>query len=192
MPNGASGPSGDLRPRGTCRDRWPSQRAAGGLLAVALLVGAPAGLARVTLDTAVSKVETTLEETGRVKRQLMPAEEVASGEELRYTITFTNESEMRVDAERVVITNPIPEGTRYVAGTAGGDFARVEYSADGESFSASEPAPAADSAGGGPAPSAQAEQGGAADLGIQSLRWTYLRDLQPGEAGEVYFHVRMQ
>lgn len=191
MPNGASDSGGDLRPRGTRRDRRPSQRAAGGLLAVALLVGAPAGLARVTLDTAVSKVETTLEESGRVKRQLMPAEEVASGEELRYTITFTNESEMRVDAERVVITNPIPEGTRYVIGTAGGDFARVEYSTDGESFSAAEPAPA-ESAGGGPTPSAAAEQGGAADVGIRSLRWTYLRDLQPGEAGEVYFHVRMQ
>jgi uncharacterized repeat protein (TIGR01451 family) len=156
-------------------------------------------LGEVTLDTAVTKVETTLDAGGRVKRALMPAEEVVPGEELRYTITFTNTSEMVVDESRIVITNPIPRGVVYVIGSAGGDATLVEYSTDGEAFGTTEPAadppaagapspalPAAPPAGSGPA----AEPGEAS--AVRSLRWTYRNNLAPGESGEVYFHVRMQ
>jgi uncharacterized repeat protein (TIGR01451 family) len=155
----------------------------------------------VTLDTAVSKVETTLDAAGRAKRALVPADEVVPGEELRYTITFSNTSEMVVDEARIVITNPIPRGVVYVTGSAGGDSTLVEYSTDGEAFGTAEPAadsPAADApspeipaaavpqAGSDPA----AEPGGAS--AVRSLRWTYQNELAPGESGEVYFHVRMQ
>jgi uncharacterized repeat protein (TIGR01451 family) len=162
---------------------------------LALLLCAGSAVARVTLDTTVSKVETTLEASGRVKRELMPADDVVPGEELRYSITFTNESEMVVDAERIVITNPIPEGTRYVAGSAGGDFSRVEYSTDGRIYERTEPTSAGFTPGGvASAAAGQPSQGpqGASAQPLQNLRWTYLRDLQPGEAGAVYFHVRMQ
>lgn len=151
---------------------------------VGLLLAAWSGTAAaaVVLDTAVSKVETTLDAGGGVKRELLPAEDVVAGEELRYTITFTNESATAVDAERVVVTNPIPPGTRYVAGSAGGAGSRVEFSTDGESFTVSEPAGAADSGG----------AGSAANPPVHSLRWTYQQALEPGESGEVHFHVRMQ
>jgi uncharacterized repeat protein (TIGR01451 family) len=136
--------------------------------ALGLLVGAAPVLAEVVLQTSVVKVESVLEANGRVKRQLLPADEVVAGEELRYTITFRNDSDMAVEAGRIVITNPLPDGTRYVAGSAGGDDTRLEFSADGESFSTAEPAD------------------------VRALRWTYQGELRPGDDSDVFFHVRMQ
>lgn len=146
------------------------------LLAAAMLA-APAH-ADVQLSTAVVKVESVLEPNGRVKRQLLPADRVVAGDELRYTISFTNDSERTIEAGRIVITNALPEGTRYVPGSAGGDGAQVEYSIDGETFLAAEPAAAAD-------PTAAAGE-------VRTLRWTYRRDFGPGDMSEVFFHVRMQ
>lgn len=144
---------------------------------LALLVGWGGGaLAEVTLATSVSKVETILDAGGGVKRELVQTDAVVPGEELRYSIVFTNESEMMVDADRIVITNPIPQGTRFVSGSAGGEAAAVEFSSDGTRFAPDEP-----------------DAGGAADGSrVVSLRWTYNRDLAPGAASEVFFHVRMQ
>lgn len=173
-----------LRP-GALKARWLAA-------AAALALGASA-FGQVTLERTVRKVETTLEPSGRVKRELMPVEQVVPGEELRYSVTFTNESDMVVDAERIVITVPLPEGTVYVSGTAGGEATRVEYSADGENFTGSEP-PASPDAGAptrpAAAPGAAPEAAGAP--GVRALRWTYQQDLKPAEAGELFFHVRMQ
>ena len=184
-----------------------------GLTLVAAWVASPA-TAEVTLETDVTKVESTLDTGGRVKRELVPVEEVVPGEELRYTIIFTNASETPVDAERIIITNPIPDGTRYVPGTAGGEDARVEYSIDGETFSATEPPAQPEPGGAGgragagaapetaasPAPGdpvgAQPDGSGAQPDGsvgspVRSLRWTYHETLPPGASAEVFFHVRM-
>lgn len=162
--------------------------AAGGSKKVALLLlGAwlcsAAAVAEVTLETSVRKVETTLDGSGQVRRELLATDDVVPGEELRYTIRFTNDSTTPVDAERIVITNPIPDGTRYVADSAGGDGTLVEYSGNGEAFHSSQAGA-----------TAAAESGPDADDGdsrVHSLRWTYQRELDPGESGEVYFHVRM-
>lgn len=153
----------------------------------ALLTWGAVASAEVVLETAVRKVETTLDAGGRVKRELIPVEDVVAGEELRYQITFTNTAAVPVDPERIVITNPIPEGTRYLSGSAGGDGSLVEYSSDGETFSATEPgAPAAAGSGGATAAAATTVDG------VHSVRWTYQRELSPGDSAEVFFHVRMQ
>lgn len=155
---------------------------------VGALLAGPAARAEVTLQTMVNKVETTLDDDGRVRRELLPADSVLPGEELRYSITFTNSGETLVDAERIVITNPIPEGTEYLPGTAGGDWSLVEYSVDGETFDATEPSGTASAA----AAAEQAEAPAAGGGRVSSLRWTYRRDLPPGGSGQVFFHVRMQ
>lgn len=188
--------------------RFPGQRPVhGAVAALGALLLCAAAHAEVKLETSVGKVETTLDAGGRVKRELVPAEDVLPGEELRYTITFTNDSETVVDAERIVITNPIPDGTRYVPGSAGGDWSVVEFSTDGDTFTGIEPddiaspLPGAATPGGGapgtgapaaaqsgsPAPAeAEADSGG-----VRSLRWTYRHDLAPGASDQVFFHVRM-
>jgi uncharacterized repeat protein (TIGR01451 family) len=150
---------------------------AAGLLASAALLAAAPTAAEVTLKTSVVKVESLLDPGGRVRRQLLPADQVVSGEELRYTITFSNDSGEVVERDRIVITNALPQGTRYVGGSAGGDGAEVTYSADGENFDAREP-------------EGVSAEGAGPDV-VRVLRWTYRRDLAPGDSGEVYFHVRM-
>lgn len=178
---------------------WPAMLAG-------MLAGAAGADAQVTLETAVSKVESTLDAAGRVKRELVTAEQVVPGEELRYTITFSNHSETVVDPGRIVITNAIPDGTVYMPDTAGGDSCLVEYSIDGETFMAVESAappdgsvgsgPAEDAPGADAAPAAGTGDGPMAESArsdaVQSLRWTYQQALQPGQSGQVYFHVRMQ
>jgi uncharacterized repeat protein (TIGR01451 family) len=144
------------------------------VLSLACLSGT--ALAEVRMATTVARVETTIDPGGRVKRELLPAERVLPGEELRYAITFTNHSETLVERGRIIITNAIPEGARYLSGSAGGESVRTEYSMDGETFLPLDP--------GAGVP----EQGD----GVASLRWTYDADLAPGESGEVFFHVRMQ
>lgn len=183
-------------------------------LPLAVWLGMPAALAQVTLETEVRKVVSTLDPGGRVERQLVPVEEVVPGEELRYTITFTNDSNTPVEAERIVITNPIPDGTAYVPGSAGGEGSVVEYSLDGQTWSPVEPSAAGAQAGvdapaRGPAGGATVGADGAgsgfevataepppatADAGtsVRSLRWTYRDELRPGESESVVFHVRMQ
>ncbi|MEQ8486317.1 MAG: hypothetical protein RIB46_18305 [Pseudomonadales bacterium] len=168
-----------------CRRLRGARRGAGmltGWLAAAWLLAGTAlagpAQADVQLSTEVVKVESVLEPNGRVKRQLLPADQVVAGDELRYTITFTNDSERSIEAGRIVITNALPEGTRYVPGSAGGDGAQVEYSVDGETFLAAEPAASADPAG--------------VATEVRALRWTYRRDFGPGDMSDVFFHVRMQ
>jgi uncharacterized repeat protein (TIGR01451 family) len=144
------------------------------LVLVGLVSAAAAGLAEVRMDSSVAKVESTIDPAGRVKRELLPAEQVIPGEELRYTITFTNDSDTLVERGRIIITNAIPQGARYLSGSAGGASTRIEYSVDGETFQTGEPGPAG-----------QGES-------VASLRWSYDADLAPGDSGEVFFHVRMQ
>lgn len=187
--------------------RWRRWLGIQRLAALATLLAAPPVLGQVTLDTAVRKVETTLEAGGRARRELVPVEEVVPGEELRYTITFSNESATPVEPERIVITNPIPDGTDYLSGSAGGEDTVVEYSLDGRTWSRVEPGPERPAA----ADAESATEPGAVSAAIgfpgdpvsdpvstrdaspvRSLRWTYTEELAPGESEQVFFHVRMQ
>jgi len=184
MANGGSAARRVAAAAGAC-GRWV-------VVLAALLAGASA-LGEVTLETDVSKVESTLDAGGGVKRELVPVEEVVPGEELRYTITVTNESEIPVGPNRIIITNPIPDGTLYVRGSAGGDAVLVEYSTDGETFGPSEPAGQAGPAGAGQdAAGLEASTDPAAGEAVRSLRWTYREELHPGDSADVFFHVRMR
>ena len=178
---------------------------AGGLLllagSLACALFAPAAGADVTLSTRVEKVESVLDASGNVQRRLLSAQGVLPGEELRYTITVTNNSEMLVSEGRVVVTNPIPAGTVYLPGTAGGADCLIEVSADGEAFSEEGADVPSDAAEGsisaeGSSSAEGAAAGGAASsptgTGVSDIRWTLERDLEPGASSDLFFHVRME
>jgi uncharacterized repeat protein (TIGR01451 family) len=152
-----------------------------GLLALVMMLGPAGGSAEVRLETSVAKVNDPMGASSSVEPRADPTVRVLPGDELRYGITFTNHSDTPVDRGRIVITNPIPPGTQYVAGSAGGRATRVEYSVDGTTFAESEPVPAD-----GAAPDAGPEPA------VVSLRWSYDAVLAPGRSGEVFFHVRMR
>ena len=80
----------------------------------------------VSIKTAKEVKET---KNGIVSTKLVTASEAASGEILHYTLTYHNAGDE--DAVNTVVVDPIPEGTIYVANSATGTGAEVEFSADG-------------------------------------------------------------
>ncbi|MFW6093572.1 MAG: hypothetical protein ACODAC_06310 [Pseudomonadota bacterium] len=162
--------------------RSTRRRALCAWVALAGLAMAGSAVAQVTLDTRVGLVTSPADGEDEPARALTETDTVEPGDELRYTIIFSNDGEVPVEAERIVVTNPVPEGTRYVPGSAGGDATRIEYSRDGERFSGTEPAE----------PRPAEARGEAADPGVRSIRWTYQEALAPGASSEVHFHVIMQ
>ena len=146
-----------------------------------LLLAANAA-AQVTLSNSVKKVETVVNEDGQAERRLIDAVSVVSGDELRYTITFTNEGGEAVDAGSIVITNPIPEATEYLDGTAFGAGTDIVFSTDGVSFAS--------------AAELIVEQAGsetpASAKDYKTIRWVFGPELEPGETGNVSFNVRLK
>ena len=145
-------------------------------LCAAALAAGPA-LAEVQLATAVSLVQAFLGEDGQLERRLADPNDAAPGDELRYTITFTNTGVVPVEAGAIVITNPIPESTEYVPGSAGGEGARILFTADvewpgnwGNEGVVERPASASE---------------------VRAVRWIYARPLAPDASGEVWFHLRL-
>ena len=67
-------------------------------------------------------------EQGEKVTSLIPAEKVLPGETVVYTNTVTNTG--KEPAADIVINNPVPEHTTYMAGSAFGD-AEIVFSADG-------------------------------------------------------------
>jgi uncharacterized repeat protein (TIGR01451 family) len=81
------------------------------------------------LKTVVEKVVEVKEADGTTRTELMPVAAAVPGDEVVYTVSFTNVS--GTAADNVRITNPIPAEMRYVADTAFGPGSRVLYSVDG-------------------------------------------------------------
>ena len=162
-------------------------------LSLALLVAAglaPLSFAEVRLSTAIHRVDGWREAEGRLEAELSDAALVAVGDELRYTIAFTNTGLMPVDPGAIVITNPIPESTEYIWDSAGGIDARILYRASAPDGGASEIGDFL------PLDELVVTEGGlvrsAAAAEVRAIRWIYQAFLQPGESSEVWFHVRLQ
>ena len=138
--------------------------------------------AEVMLENSVQKVETFLNESGDSERRLVDADSVVPGDELRYTIKFSNNGSVVVDANSVVITNPVPDNTEYLEGTAFGSGTVIVYSLDGEAFAAPEALTVMDQ---GVEVSASAKE-------YRAIRWTFQPELKPGESSHVSFNVRLK
>lgn len=61
--------------------------------------------------------------------QLQPASALVQGQEVYYTVRITNPN--AVFAREVSVVQQIPANTRYVAGSAAGPGARIDFSVDG-------------------------------------------------------------
>ncbi len=158
---------------------WLVLVAAGFLASTAF---APETATRVTLSNTVARYEIAQGLDGQVERRLVAADEVFSGDELLYTITFANEGREEVAAGSIVITNPIPEVAEYVEGSAAGEDTSITFSVDGQTFA--EPS------------DLMVERGNAQEIALASeytvIRWAYQNALEPGESGTVSFAVRLR
>ena len=154
-------------------------------LALVLAVGMSANAwsaGEIELRNIVEKIEVFVNEDGEEERRLVPATSVVPGDELRYTIFFANVSaDVTVDAGSVVITNPIPESTQYVGGSAFGAGTSIEFSVDGENW-------------GDPDSLVIVEDAGerlAEPEDYTHVRWTLEPALEPGDEGSVFFRVKL-
>jgi len=153
------------------------------LLAVLVLSFSSHAVAEIDLTNSVKKVEVIVSDAGEMRRKLVDADSVVPGDELFYTITFTNKGEKPVDAGSIVITNPIPESTEYLDGTAFGSGTDILFSVD-EGSQFGPPAQLMVSSNGSEVPASAQD--------YTTIRWTFGPSLQPGESADVSFNVRLK
>jgi len=151
------------------------------LLMSAFACNSQALMAEVRLENTIKKVETFVNTDGEVERRLVDVASVVPGDELQYTVSFTNAGNETVDAGTIVITDAIPAHTFYVDGTAYGAGTKVSYSVDGQNFAAPARLKSRKSAD---------EVAQAAEYA--AIQWAFTPELKPGETGRVTFNVRLK
>ncbi len=135
---------------------------------------------QLEIRTEVQKEDVVVTEDGNERVELIEAETVLPGEEVVYTVTYANSSD--VAAENVVITNPLPAELTYVDGTAGGEGTRVQFSADGGvTFAQATELTVSDNG---------SERRANAD-DFTHIRWVLDAALQPGQTGTATFRARL-
>lgn len=155
------------------------------LIALLLSCAAASAQAEVTLSNDVQKVETFVDGDGAAQRRLVPADSVVPGDELRYTIRFVNNGTESVDAGSIVITNPIPDDTEYLDGTAFGSGTNISFSTDaGSSFGEPDQLTVVPDGSVAPTPAAARD--------YTTIRWEFTPTLAPGESSHVSFNVRLK
>jgi len=83
----------------------------------------------LNVKTVVQKEVVTVSDSGETQKSLVTADAVVPGDDVVYTITFTNISDE--SAENVVITNPVSESLTYIKGSAFGPGTAIAFSVDG-------------------------------------------------------------
>lgn len=128
--------------------------------------------------TSIAQVE--IEVTGKDGKKtltLAPVEKAVPGTEVIYTTTFENR--INKAAENIVISNPIPNHTKYTAGSAFGKDCEIQFSVDGgKSFAVAENLKIKGASG---------EERTALPKEYTDIRWIYKGKLAPGKSGEVGF-----
>lgn len=154
------------------------------IFAIALLAGVASAAAQqpgaLDIRTVVQKEATVVTDDGREEKRLVSADTVVPGDEVVYTLSFENVGSDV--AENVVITNPLPAELTYVAGTASGTEATVQFSADGgETYDEADALTVEDD--GNRRPAAPAD--------FTHIRWIVARALPPGASGQASFRARL-
>lgn len=152
------------------------------LIATALITAAAAAQdqGHLNVRTVVQKEEVTVNAAGETERRLVPADLVVPGEDVVYTITFTNISDET--AENIVITNPISENLTYVEGSAFGPGTVIEFSVDGgETFGAADALVV----------NTNGEERPAEAEDFTHVRWVMQDELAAGAQGMARFRARL-
>ena len=158
---------------------------AAGLITLPLLAAPTAALAAGENIRFISAAEVEVEVVnpqGVKVLERKPAELVVPGTVVIYTNAFTNVG--KEPAERLVVTNPVPNGTEYLGGSASEEESIVTFSVDGgQNFAA----PAALTV-----PDGQGGQRRAEPRDYTHIRWQRQAPLAPGAGDQVEFRARLK
>ena len=83
----------------------------------------------IEIKTVAEKEELLIAEDGSQESKLIPVSTVVPGDEIVYTVTFTNIG--KETADNVTVVDPIPEQMTYVRGSVFGPGADITFSVDG-------------------------------------------------------------
>lgn len=149
--------------------------------ALSMISASYAAAPPIQLGSKVQELVQVLDEKGQPHFKAVDATEIVPGDRILYTTTFKNNGDKPSD--KIVISNPIPENTRYLGGTAKGENCVITYSVDeGKSW--------------GHAQSLKVKlKDGTVRAAVASdytnIRWEYRRSLQPTEAKAVSFQTQL-
>lgn len=158
----------------------PAMMSAKGLLLASLLILAgnvSAQQGTIRLEHKAEQWESVTDDNGIEQTRLVEAARVLPGEEVLFTVTYTNIGDQA--AEDVTITNPVPDHMFYVDNSATGDNTSVTFSVDGgETFGAPQDLQVTDALG--------AERPAIAK-DYTHVRWVVASDVSAGASGTVQF-----
>ncbi len=147
-------------------------------LSAAAAIGMPAFATGLSASQTVERVVKTEAADGTISVKLEPATEVIPGEELVYSINFTNDS--KAAADNIVLTMPVPAEVSYIENSATNTGASVAFSVDGgQSF-----APRGDLK-----VSVAGEERDALSEDITHIRWTFTEPVGAGQSGELVYRA---
>lgn len=136
---------------------------------------------KVVLNSRIEKEVIVKDKEGReqVKRVSATGERNVPGDEIIITVLYENRG--RGISKKVVINNPIPEGTAYKGNSAEGKDSLITFSADGgRTFEEEGEVKVVDSS--GKLRTAMPEE-------ITHVKWTIEKELKPTEKGKVSFRA---
>jgi len=134
----------------------------------------------VVTSLAEQEVEVKLPD-GKTEKKRQPVLTAIPGAEVIYTTRFTNRGKR--PAGNVVVTNPVPEHTVFVGGSAFGENTSMTYSLDGINFNTPDKLKVKTPDG---------KERTALPSEYTAIRWAYRGELAPGKTGEVGFRVRIK
>jgi uncharacterized repeat protein (TIGR01451 family) len=137
---------------------------------------------QVVLESLIQREIEVVNADGEKEIKLVEAGNAIPGDELIFTVTYTNQG--TEPAENVVLVNPVPEHTQYIDGSAGGENTAITFSVDGGG-SYDLPENLMVTGEDGKSRTAQARE-------YTHLRWVRTGDLPPAEGGKVFFRVRLK
>jgi len=145
-------------------------------LAAVSAVSMPAFANGLTAEQVVERATVTIDANGNEVRTYTLADEVAPGDEVRYSLAYSNTGQAAADAVNLVM--PVPGEVAYIEASATGDPDNLSFSADGGATFAART-------------SLMLGQGDQARLAaadeITHIKWAFTDPIAPSSVGTVSF-----
>lgn len=127
------------------------------------------------------KQEITTDKNGKKQFNFVEPKLVLPGDVILYEIEFENVSEQVISD--IVVNNPLPNNSKYRAGSAHGKFTQITFSVDGSKYEAAEGLIVKDKAG---------KSWLAKPEDYRAIRWVYKQALKPGEKSKVSYKTEIK
>jgi len=139
-------------------------------------------MADIQLKTTAEVEVVTVNQQGVKHVQRKPASHVVPGNEVVYTITAKNTGKQAAD--KIVVTNPVPEHTVYIEGSAFGKNTDITFSVDGGKTYAKPDRLTIEDANG------KSHRADASNY--TNVRWIFRTSLKSGAQARVGYHVKVK